>query len=535
MTKPNVSTQAVSADKKGDGKPWPQNISVSSRPKQGVSAPPKGVQTHPPKSAPPLLKTPHSPDTIQHNTGPSNSKVHVPTQTSLNKPPGLSKPANQQAITRPAKVNGGPGGSLTSSGNSSSDESSGQGEQTKQAVFPTSSPQSPSPSFPDKQNQQHSSQAPEGGSNHTIPIAQKGVWPGGPVDVAAQGRVAPPLVAAALTRSTLNGFPDEQQGRESPYLIPQLPRDPSSQPEDDWPALNPADSRMLAFMPPRGMSPLNIPTDPALVAVTSASFNRQIPIQFPPFGPFTQAMFLSDATRSNRDIAPSFPESPNFTGSPGFQERSAKFPNNAQGNPSFVVHRTPSGNLPATRAQPHSDPPKSVSSPNVKSPQPSFSNPADLQASRKERSPEPSKVSPVQPRIAANLQPPHPKLRTTFTQTRPPPEKTDSGTQIESLGVTTYTQTPDKSFVDVGVEVSVATRPVSVQASPMMKSSEAQTSTKVTLPVELEPPSLEEESSPADKIKFGIQYAIQVSYLCLSYSCIEYQAYTHLYIPLYVC
>ena len=513
MTKSNVNTQTVPADKKGEPNPWPQKAPVPSRPKQGTS--PKGTpsQTQPPKSTPPLSKNPHTPNAVSHNTGTSVSKAAQ--QTSLRKPPGLSKPVSQQPDNRPAKVNGGPGGSLTSedsnySGNSSSDESTGPGETTKQAF----SPQPPSQSSSDKQSQQHPGQTNhhEGGSSHAIPT-QKGVWPGGPADVTAQGRVAPPLVAATLSRPPLNGFPDEQQGSETPYLTPQIPRDPSSQPEDDWPAINPADSRMLSFMAPRGMSPLNIPMDPALTAVTTASFN---PMQFAAFGPLPPAMFFTDATKGSRGVPPAqstpFPESNRFSGSPGVQERPAKLSNTKQGNQTYVVHRTPSSNSSAGKAQPHSDLQKSVSSPNIRSP--SFSNPVSRQISHKERSPEPPEVVPaMHPRVAANLQPPRPKLVPNSTQTVPPPETTDTGTQIESLGVTTYTQTPDKTLVDVGVGTRVLTSSAGVQASPVMKNHRAQTSTKVILPMELEPPSLEEEAGPVDKIKFGLQYAIQVSLL----------------------
>ena len=110
-----------------------------------------------------------------------------------------------------------------------------------------------------------------------------------------------------------NGFPVERhyvsghasaqrvdRGRESPYLDPQIPPDPSSQPEEAWPNidsnqsnyLDPASSTLLAAM---GTRRANISGDPSVVSVSMPAAptmtqstpvtGTQLPVTFGQFSP----------------------------------------------------------------------------------------------------------------------------------------------------------------------------------------------------------------------------------------------------------
>ncbi len=230
-------------------------------------------------------------------------------------PPNVDTPtaAVQQSNTRPVKVNGGPGGSLTSEDSNysgSSDESPETGERRHQTKQP---------------------------SAQSGPVRQTVEQPAIPCN----GQVATPSGWQGSTSPYVNGHSNDTNkksskttepksppshssmsekqlgptGRESPYLVPQLPRGPSSQPEDDWPGFeptkevlppDPASSTLLAAMrsPPQlhAIPSFGVPGgDPTMV---SGTFER-MPMPphtaiFRPFGPFQ--MMLSERPTGNHDI-----------------------------------------------------------------------------------------------------------------------------------------------------------------------------------------------------------------------------------------
>ncbi len=239
---------------------------------------------------------------------PSTPKITVPNvistplkNTSENSSPQSgsigNKPAAPQASSRPVKVNGGPGGSLTSEDSTysgSSDESPERGEQRNQT---------PQPSVQTEPARQMVDQP---------QVVTPSGWQGRPLYVTAHstdGQIK------AVNPKPMTG--KTSTGRESPYLVPQLPRDPSSQQEDDWPGFestkkvltpDPASSTLLAAMrsPPQPQLhsiPLRVPgREPTMV---SGTFER-MPLpphaaMFRSFGPHFQ-MMLPERPNGNHDI-----------------------------------------------------------------------------------------------------------------------------------------------------------------------------------------------------------------------------------------
>ncbi len=183
----------------------------------------------------------------------------------------------------------------------------------------------------------------------------------------------------------------------------------------------------------------------------------------------------------------------------GYQDRPPVFP-------SYIVHRTPSGTL-INRAPLHGEPQKTMPAPNMRSSQayPVYSSPAaDVNTHREPEPVMPPLPAPVKPDVGTQTSPPPgPVMINTCTQVE--------DDEMEALSMTTYTQTPVKTYNSVAVEASVPTESISVQASTNMASCESQTTSKVAFISELQPPGMEDEPSPDDKIKFAVQYAIQVS------------------------
>ncbi len=69
---------------------------------------------------------------------------------------------------------------------------------------------------------------------------------------------------------------------------------------------------------------------------------------------------------------------------------------------------------------------------------------------------------------------------------------------------------PNKTYKDMKVGTNVKTRSRCLQVSPDVGCASSQTTAPVALLSELQPPCLEEEGSPADRIKMAVQYTIQV-------------------------